>query len=780
MKTIINETLKYFRPPQNYFWRWSENGEVIEWSHGKTICYREDLIPILRELSKDGLPPLGAVLLILAACQKNWNESEDSRDILDGILKHLLENGLGRQGFKLLNDLFKNATSSMKVISEVDELLRKGESRKHLVCEILKNTTPRLQVNLSESILDNFESGNFDDLIFPSENPVNSDYYKNDLRPLAQAFSKFQNKTLLENYLRTGVMETPEPAEVEIPEEETPVDLLAQLAEDSKTAGVARLTQRLIAALHIPMHTSGTSDQSYGGVSDITNRGDFDKLLLSELAHDDLSLMARLVNNEALYFHHEEPPVQLNQQRTILIDSTIKLWGLPRVFAISAALACSQNNKHDIPVKAFSLGGKNFTEVNLETKQGVLQTLEQLDTSLNCNNALTSFFEENKKQSRCENILITEETMIKSETYLTNLTFYQEHLDFLITINRQGDLHFYQYSNGKRKLLTKTKFDLNELLFPVEKKKPNKKTDQHLPAIMNEDLFPIYFPTTGMRLKKGNTFSLGKKGIIGINEKQRLLYWPREIAGAIELVSCLELGSHYFGFHESNAFLVIINTQTGLFKLYHFQLDAEEVCEYNFDYDYGHLYLVKFWENYFYLRTEKTDLQIDGLTGEMVYAEKGYFNNQESATPHRIDFIASKNFINNGYTALQRSRKVFINKSGRLSVGALDILLKKDGKLWLEKYSGDFKLRPVFATPSEATFLTGNLSVPFTTYTWQDGSLATVDSRGFLHLKSSDKTLPEITIVLIVGKTDSLLGFGRKRLWFGLFCRKKSFGKNAE
>src|SRR4029450_3053531 len=101
--------------------------------------------------------------------------------------------------------------------------------------------------------------------------------------------------------------------EIEIPIKETG-DLLEQLAQDPNTAGLAQLTHRLIAALNIPMHAHGSSSQFFGGVSDITNRGNFDRLLLSELAHDDLSLMARLANNEALYLRREELPSNPEKQ----------------------------------------------------------------------------------------------------------------------------------------------------------------------------------------------------------------------------------------------------------------------------------------------------------------------------------------------------------------------------------------------------------------------------------------------------------------------------------
>ncbi len=38
-------------------------------------------------------------------------------------------------------------------------------------------------------------------------------------------------------------------------------------------------------------------------------------------------------------------------------------------------------------------------------------------------------------------------------------------------------------------------------------------------------------------------------------------------------------------------------------------------------------------------------------------------------------------------------------------------------------------------------------------FIWDDGSEAVIDSRGLLHLRSSDPEIPEMTIVLALGKT---------------------------
>jgi hypothetical protein len=48
--------------------------------------------------------------------------------------------------------------------------------------------------------------------------------------------------------------------------------------------------------------------------------------------------------------------------------------------------------------------------------------------------------------------------------------------------------------------------------------------------------------------------------------------------------------------------------------------------------------------------------------------------------------------------------------------------------------------------------------------TWNDGSRAVLDSRGMLHLKSSDPAIPEFTLVLCEGPLAGWCADGR---WFG-------------
>ena len=70
-------------------------------------------------------------------------------------------------------------------------------------------------------------------------------------------------------------------------------------------AGFAR---QLMAAVTLPRRLADPEEIAMGGVSDISNRGPLDRLLLTELVHDDLTLAVRVSSNEALYLRRESPP----------------------------------------------------------------------------------------------------------------------------------------------------------------------------------------------------------------------------------------------------------------------------------------------------------------------------------------------------------------------------------------------------------------------------------------------------------------------------------------
>jgi len=62
-------TIHYAVPPHAYFWQWSDDGTAMEWADDHTLAFSEEILAILKSLADlGGIPPLGSVLLLHAAC----------------------------------------------------------------------------------------------------------------------------------------------------------------------------------------------------------------------------------------------------------------------------------------------------------------------------------------------------------------------------------------------------------------------------------------------------------------------------------------------------------------------------------------------------------------------------------------------------------------------------------------------------------------------------------------------------------------------------------------
>src|SRR5262249_59432658 len=108
-----------------------------------------------------------------------------------------------------------------------------------------------------------------------------------------------------------------------------------------------------------------------GGVADITNRGPLDRLLLSELAHDDLTLSVRVALNEALYLRREPPMREPPGTLALLLDCGVRLWGIPRVLATAVALPLIARDKQHSEVVACRARGKQLQPVGLLSRAGM-------------------------------------------------------------------------------------------------------------------------------------------------------------------------------------------------------------------------------------------------------------------------------------------------------------------------------------------------------------------------------------------------------------------------
>src|SRR5262249_7407213 len=227
------------------------------------------------------------------------------------------------------------------------------------------------------------EQGLGEEVVSPGEVPRHWDWnaptvFWYELRSLRDGLNRLDADSLALR-LKTGLDEVVAPAEIDLTPAERARSLIAQLEDDDELSGVGRLARHLMAAVTLPRAVSDREDLPLGGVSDISNRGPLDRLLLSELAHDDLTLAVRVATGEALYLRREQPPRTPPRERVLLLESGIRTWGVPRVFATAVALALTATTDTHTDVVCYRAAGGGVLPVDLTTRQGLIEHLGALE-----------------------------------------------------------------------------------------------------------------------------------------------------------------------------------------------------------------------------------------------------------------------------------------------------------------------------------------------------------------------------------------------------------------
>jgi len=722
------ETTAYFKSADDYFWHWADEGEVIEWQDGRTLIYRSSLTEILAEL-KDCFPPLGALLLLL-----NAGKEDKARlwQTLHNIYQKIHLNV--KDEYTWINDAY----NLLDILGSLPDRNWLGNKKIHLLQTLCAAVPPTVSNDVAGNILDNFNSGNLDkNILIPV--PLSKFIVEVDLQYLAAIYKAIGNREELLLKLQTSVSELPKPLPVVIPEPPQ-TDLLSELANDPATAGFTKLTRQMIAALHIPMHVQGSSDQLFGGVSDISNRGNFDRLLISELAHDELSLMVRLANNEALYLRREQLPADYQPERFLLVDTCIRMWGTPRLLAMAAALACSfQNKKGELP--AYALTGYDYTPLQLGTKAGVASALELLSPELHSATGLTAFAKNVLQKQQQEFFLITDETLFHAAPFQEAFAAIRKFNGYLILVNREGRVQLFHYNKGHRHLLNHAVYDL-ESIFTATDMLP---ASHSLPAFLHQHEAPLYFPFSTMQLHYYYYNAMQFGGVV-VTEDQRLLYWKSIAFGANEIYRDLPKASTYaFGHSEQGTIYVLLYHNEALY-LYYLNTNIQAGSHHIISQRLTGTIVIAYKDKTFYI-TDANDthaLSVDTLSIKTIGSWDG--NMVLSA---RADHLrALKKIINCGYNMYRQVKSIKVSPSGRLAINHME-LRHNANKLSLESWTTVNNVIPNL-NGQESTI--PGTQIRITRYVLNTGIEAWMDSRGLLHLRSQDPNVREITLVVIQNK----------------------------
>lgn len=782
-----NWSTAYFESTTNYFWRWAqEEGTgslVVETTvPAITICYWEELLNDLQSMTGH-LPPL-SVLLMTMAIGKTDEEHATTHFTRESVQLHLLRPIMRRDTWsellplEELKELTATITSFVQRLHALPRRYWQGDER-HLLFKTLFACTPaEMSPKEAHEMLTMFrETG-----MLPSLNKRAEEYKieqaRTDAGFLKMILEQYPDSDALEKALKAAIMPPPppSPAPIEVPEKlPLPADakelsLLQLLAEDDRTAYIALLTQRLLAALHLPAHMPHAGDITVGGVADITNKGTIDRLLISELANEDDVLMARLANNEAMYLRREEVPDNEPPHRYILIDKSIRMWGTPHILAIATGLACALDNKRAAAIHAFALTGDTFQPIDLTEKDDIVRTMHRLSPALNSAAALTAFNMTHPLTMSDEYFLITSEELFNQPAFQQAFAALRTVNGFLITVSREADVLVYRYMSGHRKLLRTSKINLDPPK-ALPKKAPAKDAFRGTPTVMDVPKFLRHTPlpllmAAGSLYRHSNRSASGQEGYLALTKQRQLVFWPDRKKGGSEIMSLFPEAyaeKYYFGYTGAHYVFSFQEKHSRNIKLYQFSPETLELIEIPVNMTlpatperlFDDLYDTRTHQFIFTRNRWKTDLvTLDVYSGLLAADQTRTWEAvkkelDEEKRKANLKYYVPPPVAPQYFKFISALKSIKINKKGNLVINGKHELTFVPNNMAFVLTHGPVEAPDIVLTAEKLKLK--DLRPPLLRYNWPDGSELWFDkARHMLYLRSSDKAIPEMAIPLVI------------------------------
>lgn len=491
---------EYFQSYENYFWEW-ETDEDIAGDSGYhdynlisipgvgAIAYRPYIMEILKELQPQGWPPFGALLMVLYAMQDGYTD-------FAGPMKHTATfHSIGNFDFTA-----DKSIEFLEKIKSLNKVYKYGQNRIILLQTLFQDAHNRIAPGKAEMILNIYYKRPHMLAASAEKKYAGPSAINRDLSALQLLNEKFPTIQSIIDAMRDHIDE-PE-LDDEVVEEETTVetdkDFIQQLIEEPKTFQVGSLIKRIWSVLRIPMRHLSPGEQPIGGISDMANKGDLHRMLLSEFANEDEVFMNRIANNEALYIQREIPPEENIFERVILVDTSLRNWGTPKVLAFASAIAVIRHPKAHSECKVFAMGQAGLP-ISLDKTEDVIENLNQVSPVLEVSEALCKFFNEEHTEKDIEVFFITHQENLADEKIRKVIHENRDRLKFLITTSSEGELNFYKHHKGARKHIQKIKLPLQELWANPPQRKLKATTVNGKKTDLPQN-YPILFPTPSNKI----------------------------------------------------------------------------------------------------------------------------------------------------------------------------------------------------------------------------------------------------------------------------------------
>ncbi|HXJ58227.1 MAG TPA: hypothetical protein VNU68_16345 [Verrucomicrobiae bacterium] len=498
------QAIQYLRAPSSQLWRWTDGGTVVAWRDGTTIAFREELITILEWLGPAGLPSFGALILLLAAGRGKipaLSEVLRLRQeplLLDSDPKSLVLSATRQQ----LRAQLEAALAEIRKVPGLPPELRSGLPARCVLAEALFEHARAERHTNATSVLSGWSEIIPDDelnVCFPIDDTAVT---IRQVHVLAEGCRRHTAESL-QLRLRTGLDALPKKSDVDLPPAQRARRLIDELSRDPARGAVARAARELMAAVRLPRHLGEREELATGGLADLTNRGALDRLLLSELAHDDLTLAVRIGLNEALFLRREPPYQEPPGTLGLLLDSGLRLWGVPRVLAAAVGLALAACDRHHTRIQAWRPRGREVHPVDLLSRGGLIQHLEALETDAHPGEALAAFAAAQPPGALNQTVVITHQDALQDPEFRQRLAQHTRkagHAGFVATVDRTGTFELHTLPLSHRPPRCSARLDLRAIFEPTRGRAVpllNPALGAKLPAIFAVSPVPLLLPFAG-------------------------------------------------------------------------------------------------------------------------------------------------------------------------------------------------------------------------------------------------------------------------------------------
>ncbi|MDF2553042.1 MAG: hypothetical protein K0R77_2317 [Chryseobacterium sp.] len=744
------ELTQYFQSYKDYFWEWTTDEDVpddtvyhennlISIPNVGAIVYRPYVIEVLKELQPQGLPPFGALLLVLYAIQDGYLN-------LDGILYHIKRIQLDYIDVEKLN--INEGIKFLENLRALGNKYKKGQNKIVLLQTVFAHSPVVASPVNADLMLRVYAKRSYIIAESANKKELQDSVIIKDIRTLAILGSKFPTTESIIKAMKNDV-ETPE-LEDEVVQEETTVetdkDFIQELIEEPKTFQIGSLIKRIWSGLKIPMRHLSPGEQPIGGISDMTNKGDFNRMLLSEFANEDEVFMNRVANNEALYIQREIPPEENIFERIILIDTSLKNWGTPKVLAFASAIAVIKHPKAHSECKVFALGQTNIP-ISLDKVEEVVENLNQVSSVLEVSHALEKFFNEEHREKDLEVFFITHQENLVNQNLQKVIHENRDRLKFLVTTSSDGELNFYKHHKGTRKHIQRIVLPLKELWAnPPRRKKivennNGRKTDLPLN-------YPILFPNP---VNKMATFLYEGEFFILSNKKQLLrtylsdnyydkknyhvskIYRGCEVV--IENISIKPKGQFALAKNKKQEF-ILCQYQPDKKLISKLNLNTKEYSELNLTGRKIHfsLELIYFKRNFYLWHEDAIWIEEINVEGNIALENvKNDHEIQKSVSKVTGEIERLNDYENK---ILSNFMNIGINENKNIVISNYELHKSYQGALQIYK---NRTVANIIAEKNKNKF------------TFSDGSEIITDSRGMLTFKSSNKNIPVFYVPTSIG-----------------------------